>query len=252
LILTHHGLSLNGEAHSSATAAENFYTLLLKDFETQMEYLKRENIRPLLLDEFLGERCGSTQKTVVITFDDGHESDFALALPVLQRLGFAAVFFVCVEWIGRPGYMDWEQLEKLSQAGMSIQSHGLLHHDLTQLTEDEIYHELLSARLCLERNLGRPVRYLAAPGGFVNDRVYRAAFRAGHVAVCNSRPGLARPVRVLNRVVLQRCVSQRQFQRVVQRDRKRLFILSVMNAGVTTLKGMIGVQRYEALKQRFF
>ena len=58
-----------------------------------MEYLHREGYRTFLLDE-LQQVEPWPEKSVVLTFDDGHESNYLLALPILQEFGFKAHFFI--------------------------------------------------------------------------------------------------------------------------------------------------------------
>ncbi len=40
------------------------------------------------------------KKSVIVTFDDGHESDYTLALPLLRKFNFKATFFITTDWIG--------------------------------------------------------------------------------------------------------------------------------------------------------
>ena len=45
-----------------------------------------------------------------VTFDDGHISNYEVALPKLQSRGIAARFFITVGWAGKkPGFMGWRE-----------------------------------------------------------------------------------------------------------------------------------------------
>ena len=61
---------------------------------------------------------------VVITFDDGNESDALIALPELVKRNLKAFFFVVGGRIGLPHYLDRVALRDLISAGMEIGSHG--------------------------------------------------------------------------------------------------------------------------------
>ena len=67
----------------------------------------------------------------------------------------------------------------MREAGITFGSHSLAHHDLTLLGEDECERDLRESRELLEDLLGHPVRWLAYPRGRHNERVRRAASRAG-------------------------------------------------------------------------
>jgi len=89
-VLMYHGVT-------SRTPGTFCWTVLAADkFAWQMHYLKRRyNVRPA--SEILtGERSffEPGRNTVVITFDDGLENNFAEAWPVLRNLGLTAVCFV--------------------------------------------------------------------------------------------------------------------------------------------------------------
>jgi peptidoglycan/xylan/chitin deacetylase (PgdA/CDA1 family) len=124
-----------------------------------------------------------------LTFDDGHRSNLEYALPILQSRNLKARFFITVGWTGhRPGYMGWQELRLLHEAGQSIGAHGWTHALLTHCTEKELRTELGSARLTLEDKLGTAVTTMSLPGGRYNRRVLAACEEAGYTEVYTSIP----------------------------------------------------------------
>ena len=212
-----------------------------------MQCLADAGIATALLSEFLTGRA--PERSAVLTFDDGHESNFTVALPILQRHGFRAEFFVTVARVGSPGFMSWEQLRKMSEAGMSVQSHGYHHEPLTSAETIDLVEELRAARELLQQNLGTSVKYLAVPGGFADQRVYRAAKAAGYEAVCNSEPGVARAGDVIPRIAVMHSMSERAFAGLVRRSPAQLLRMIVQRKLGRAAKTLIGVERYEALKR---
>jgi peptidoglycan/xylan/chitin deacetylase (PgdA/CDA1 family) len=167
LILTFHGL---GEGiPERATAAERKVWVPLEWFEEIVAALPDEG--------------------VALAFDDGNASDAELALPVLQRLGRSARFFLLAGRIGAPGHLSAAGIARLHVAGMTIGSHGLRHRDWRASADTELEAELAGSRRVLEDMLGVEVVEAACPFGSYDRRVLRALRRTGYRRVYNSDGG---------------------------------------------------------------
>lgn len=133
-------------------------------------------------------------RTAALTFDDGFESLFEHALPVLVRHRLPATVFLVAETLTAGGRaVDWvddppphpirtlgrEEVLEMQDAGVAFGSHSYSHRDLTSLSEEECERDLRESRLVLEELLGRPVPFLAYPRGRHDEHVRRAAARAG-------------------------------------------------------------------------
>jgi peptidoglycan/xylan/chitin deacetylase (PgdA/CDA1 family) len=124
-----------------------------------------------------------------ITFDDGDRSNHDFALPILERHGLRAHFFITAGWTGeREGYMGWPELRALHAAGHSIGAHGMTHALLTHCSASELDRELREARLRLEDGLSAPITTMSLPGGRSNARVLDACWNAGYRTVFTSAP----------------------------------------------------------------
>lgn len=78
--------------------------------------------------------------------------------------------------------MTWAELAALSERGVEVGSHTLTHPHLPRLSDEELRRELVESRERLQDKLGRSCRYLAYPFGDDDERVHRAAERAGYEA----------------------------------------------------------------------
>jgi peptidoglycan/xylan/chitin deacetylase (PgdA/CDA1 family) len=130
---------------------------------------------------------------VSITFDDGYEDLFDHALPALTRHDLGATVFLVsatltdnrsVDWVNSPpGYplrtLRLEQILEMQAAGVSFGSHSRVHHDLTELSDEECERDLRDSKQELEDLLGTQVSLLAYPRGLHDERVRGAAMRAG-------------------------------------------------------------------------
>ena len=125
----------------------------------------------------------------VVTFDDGHLTNYEVALPLLQNYGLTARFFITVGWTGqKPGYMGWEDLRKLHNSGQKIGAHGWSHALLTRCSPSALEMELTRPRLILEDKLGVSITTMSFPGGRYNKRVIAACAAAGYKQVYTSEP----------------------------------------------------------------
>jgi peptidoglycan/xylan/chitin deacetylase (PgdA/CDA1 family) len=129
-------------------------------------------------------REGSPGRPVVaITFDDGYDDNHDFALPLLDRFGLPATFFITPGFIEndpevvakfekalrsrdrdfRP--MSWSQVTELRDAGMEIGAHTYSHPNLSLLPASRVTWELAHSKEVLERELGEEVGSLAYPFG---------------------------------------------------------------------------------------
>jgi peptidoglycan/xylan/chitin deacetylase (PgdA/CDA1 family) len=111
----------------------------------------------------------SAQKAVILNFDDDWKGQFTYAVPILEKYGFKASFFVTC---GCPTYqnltfcnhaegnsaMTWEDIRLLSELGHDIQSHGMSHKDVTTLSAMGLEYEIGQSKKCLlEHNINSTI-----------------------------------------------------------------------------------------------
>jgi len=158
----------------------------------------------------------SVNAPVVLTFDDGLASHYEVAYPLLSRIGAKAEFFVNTATIGHPGYLTWPHIMEMHRAGMSFQSHGHDHVDLSRLSLRSLERRVVDSKHLIEDRLGCAVDFLAIPYGLVNNRVMEAALEAGYRAVCDSGGWPARPGgRRICRVPIYGHTTLREFRRLL-------------------------------------
>jgi peptidoglycan/xylan/chitin deacetylase (PgdA/CDA1 family) len=135
-----------------------------------------------------------------ITFDDGGAS----ALPVaedLARRGWAGLFFIAIDYVGRPGSLDWDGVRAVDRMGHVIGSHSCSHPDrMADLSWEQLLDEWTRSAAALADALGKPVETASVPGGLYSREVGRAAAQAGYTTLFNSLP--TRRVRSVDGTVL--------------------------------------------------
>lgn len=138
--------------------------------------------------------AGHSLRSLVITFDDGHESNLHWAAPILETMELRGHFFLPTTWIGqRKHFMDWNGVRRLASHGHTIGSHSATHAFLTSCNASQMHEELAGSRLTLEDQLGYEVSSISMPGGRWNEDVLRACAVAGYKTVYTSEPGYFRP-----------------------------------------------------------
>ncbi len=168
-IITFHGL---GEPPPEASAGERAVWVPVDWFEALVEAAPRSGLG--------------------FAFDDGNSSDLGLAVPILQRRGLTARFFILAGRLGQPGHLSADQVLALHSAGMTIGSHGLLHRDWCELGDEELRAETLESRAALADLIGAPVTEAAPPFGSYDRRVLRFLREAGYERVFTSDGGPGR------------------------------------------------------------
>jgi peptidoglycan/xylan/chitin deacetylase (PgdA/CDA1 family) len=129
---------------------------------------------------------------VKFTFDDGNASDLDIAAPALLARSCKATFFVTAGLLGMPGYLGSKQLRELSDAGMTIGTHGNRHRSWVGLDEAARREELVDARNDLEQITGRKIDEAACPYGAYDRRTLAALRESGYRVVYTTDGGPAR------------------------------------------------------------
>jgi peptidoglycan/xylan/chitin deacetylase (PgdA/CDA1 family) len=142
-----------------------------------------------------------SDRSVLLTFDDGHKSFRLHAFPVLRQLGLSAVCFIPTDHIGGSSTFDlgiepeeplcdWDDLREMSREGVTIQSHGASHGWASLMEPLQWREEIARSKRTIEIRLGEKVETLAFPfsdpgrdaeavDGGLREAGYRAAFLCG-------------------------------------------------------------------------
>ena len=253
--LTFHDVVPDDQGSAAATS-DAFYRITVRELEGLLAQLRKLSYQTVSSREFRTWQQGSGQlpeRTVVLTFDDGHASHFELVAPLLVRYRFTGTFFVTSGYVGRLGYMSWEQLRKLVFLGMEIGSHGATHRPLTSLSPQEVAEEMRASRQLLTDQLGVPIHAMAAPGGFWNQAVAEASKQAGYEAVWLSTIGTngreTNPL-ALRRVVVRQPFSMDRVVSMVEGWEPSFWWAASQQHLIRFLKRVLGVYWYEQLKRR--
>ena len=186
-VLMYHALEDDSHPVRAEKQGEQIYILQQSVFEAQMQYLSESGFQSLLFSE-LALKEDWPEHSVILTFDDGHESNHSIALPILKKYGLKAEFFITTDWIDSKNYMTKSMIKELYDSGMLIGSHGKSHKFLSDLNDSEIEHELLYSKATIEKIIGDQIYSFSAPGGRLDKRVVKIAKKIGYRWIFGSNP----------------------------------------------------------------
>lgn len=162
-------------------------------FVEQMQMLKDNNIVPISIDDFLKWRAGEQiipARSAIITIDDGYESGYSVAWPILKEFGYPFTMFVYTKFVSSGGKsITWEQLGEMRDAGVEIGCHSETHSDLrakkgrsAEAYDAFLQEEIIASKRNIENRLGIDVRTIAYPYGNYNDDVRKVVKQGGYEA----------------------------------------------------------------------
>ncbi|WP_223226415.1 polysaccharide deacetylase family protein [Sporomusa sp. GT1] len=180
--------------HRIATVPGERNSLPPEKFKEQLDYLQKEGYITITLNDLYRhyvQQAPLPLRPVVLTFDDGYDDNYAIALPLLRDRNMKAAVFPITNWIGKENKwenfnqqitrtMDWDKLREWKTAEMEIGSHTLDHPFLTQCDEHRLEQELRASKVILEEQLGSTIDFLCYPYGFFDDTIIRVAQKAGY------------------------------------------------------------------------
>ena len=200
-------------------------------FEAQIRALSEAGYTGVSFDElqaYVLRGAPLPEKPVVITFDDGYESNYTLAYPILQKYGMKATIFAIGVSFGKDHYKDTdhaitphfgaaEAAEMAASGLISIQSHTYDMHQWPPYESgsavrenilplpgesEEAYVQALTedftrSRALLEDAAGQPVDVLAYPAGQYSTLAQVTLQSLGVHVTLSTNPGVNTVVRGL-------------------------------------------------------
>jgi peptidoglycan/xylan/chitin deacetylase (PgdA/CDA1 family) len=168
------------------------------EFAAQMRALKHAGWHAVTLDQVEASWTKGVPlgrgKPIVVSFDNGYESQYTKALPVLRKLHWVAD--ENIQLTGLPpsqGGLTTRQVKGLIDAGWELDTQGISHADLVALTPSELRYQVATARRRLRRQYHVPVNWFCYPSGHYDAAVIDEVRAVGFVGSTTVVPGWAAP-----------------------------------------------------------
>jgi peptidoglycan/xylan/chitin deacetylase (PgdA/CDA1 family) len=134
----------------------------------QLDQLVQAGFTPVTDDALYAHLTSGAElppKPILLTFDDGSESQIANALPLLERHHFPATFFIMTVVLDKRNWITRQQVKALPTEGVTVASHTYDHHAVTGYRGNDFQVQLVQSRELLSRIVGHPVIDFAYPYG---------------------------------------------------------------------------------------
>lgn len=179
-ILVYHSVRLYHVGESKST---KIYDIEPDNFAQQLKYLKEHGYTTIGFDDLANYFNGTKlpTKPVIINFDDGLDSQYANAFPILKKEKMTATFFIYSNAIGRRKFLTWEQVQELSDAGMTIGGHSKSHPYLWKITDPlQLKKEITDNKKIIESHIGKTITAFAYPFGLYKPITIAQVKAAGY------------------------------------------------------------------------
>ena len=137
------------------------------DFVKHLEMIKKNEIKFINPSNFEDElKNNKKQRKVLITIDDGYESFYKNAWPILKKSQIPFILFVSTREVGKKGYMSWEDIRELDKFDfVEIGNHSHSHDYLIDFTNFDIKNDLKESISIFKKQLGKNSIFFSYPFG---------------------------------------------------------------------------------------
>ena len=149
-------------------------------FEEHLRFLKERGYNVVTARQamILLKSGQNVMNTVILTFDDGYEDNYARAFPLLKKYGFRGNFFVIGKNVGKTfnqngiiQYMSFAQMKEMHEQGMEIGSHTMSHDPLAAIRPNFLPWEIYQPLNLFYEKMGFWISGIAFPNGSYNEAV---------------------------------------------------------------------------------
>ncbi|PIU24252.1 hypothetical protein COT12_01995 [Candidatus Berkelbacteria bacterium CG08_land_8_20_14_0_20_39_8] len=161
-------------------------------FKFQIDYLKNNGFSAISFESWLNfPNKKLPKKPIILTFDDGYSDAFDNVLPILEADNQIGTFYIISGFVGKEGFLNTDQIKKMSEMGMEIGSHSVDHPNLATASPEKLSQELSNSKSLLEQIIGKKIIGFCYPSGDYNPEVEKAVENAGYLTSTTTNSGIS-------------------------------------------------------------
>ena len=149
---------------------ENKYpstNIRVEDFTKHISLIKAENLQFIKAEDFENHiNLKNTERKILLTIDDGFESFYLNAWPILKAEKIPFILFVSTREVGANNYMNWDQIREIAKEDfVHIGNHSHTHEYLVDRTKREIEEDIKKSMAIFKKELGFNSPFFSYPFG---------------------------------------------------------------------------------------
>ncbi len=149
------------------------------------------------------------EKPVILTSDDGYQSVYTNAFPILKKYGYKMTVFLIDGYIGNSEaerrlndfdkneksvvtrrMLIWPEVAAMANYGIEFGSHGVTHIPLNQISLEAAKNEMAASKADIEAHLKRPCIFLSWPHDGVTDELIALLPQLGYAGAIRYNGGV--------------------------------------------------------------
>ncbi|MEK7560752.1 MAG: polysaccharide deacetylase family protein [Patescibacteria group bacterium] len=157
-------------------------------FERQMAYLAENGFAVMSLEQYFMDGESDSWRKVILTFDDAWKSQYEAALPLLERYGFGATFFINSAWIEKSPFLIWDAVRTIAATPhMEIGGHTKNHLHLVGRDRNAVWDEIVGDKKRIEKEIQKRITSFSYPYGEYTDEIALLVKKSGYVKARGTR-----------------------------------------------------------------
>jgi peptidoglycan/xylan/chitin deacetylase (PgdA/CDA1 family) len=230
------------ELHGIENSPSGRYEISAGAFDYLCGTLKNMGYETITLVDLYNHFAKGTKlpaKPVIITADDGYQSMYTTAFPILKKYKFKMTVFLITSYIGdnektrrlndfdsgvenipQRAMLTWPEIGQMNKYGCEFQSHSWGHTIMSNISIDNAKFELIQSKHDIEIHTGKPVIFIAWPHGATSDQVISLLPQVGYAGALNASGGVQSLTSIdftrLNRVEIVSGIAPQAYAEVLR------------------------------------
>ncbi len=261
-VLMYHDIKPDEFDLSAALPENRPYIQKLSQFVEQVNYIKKKGFLSLTVSDLYRERtndiansAGASNKKIILSFDDGDQSNYDYAFKTLIKHNLKATFFITTDYVGKSDRINWQQLKEMHAAGMEIGSHTVSHPVPSQLTYHQLEYEMVESKKIIEDAIEAEISSFSLPTGFYNSNVVKIAQKANYFSICTSFVGMVNTANInhlnMKRIAIKRSTNFTEFVDYIEGNQSRLYKKILIEKIKNSSKKILGINGYNRIRNYF-